>query len=198
MTRPGGAPRDARLHARPPAALSLRLFEPPDATTVLGWVRSVDELILVSPETRPPLTARKIVAWGGQGRRQFMIEVTAPPRHADAPPTTALAPLGYAELNDMPQQPGIVWIGHLVLDPARRGRGLGTRAVRQLLEHAFNDCEAREVVLVVLPHNQPAIRAYRAAGLTHQGEEWKRQPHWQQPYRVVRMGIDRRSFQRHS
>ena len=51
-----------------------------------------------------------------------------------------------------------------------RGRGLGTEAVRLLLEHAFGALGLRRVWLQVFAHNARAIRAYEKAGFVRCGE----------------------------
>lgn len=51
----------------------------------------------------------------------------------------------------------------------QRGRGLGTHAVRLLLDFAFRDLNLRRVFLHVLAGNAPAIRAYEKAGFTREG-----------------------------
>jgi RimJ/RimL family protein N-acetyltransferase len=56
-------------------------------------------------------------------------------------------------------------------EPAARGRGLGTEAVRQLLAHGFDRLGLRRVWLQVFPHNARAIRAYEKAGFTRCGPD---------------------------
>ena len=54
----------------------------------------------------------------------------------------------------------------VVVDPARRGIGLGRAMLKLALEHAFNDTGARSVRLNVFPENLPALRCYEALGFT--------------------------------
>jgi RimJ/RimL family protein N-acetyltransferase len=54
-------------------------------------------------------------------------------------------------------------------EPEARGRGLGTEAVRLLLQHAFADLGLRRVGLHVLASNAPAIAAYEKAGFVREG-----------------------------
>lgn len=52
---------------------------------------------------------------------------------------------------------------------ARRGRGVGTRAVQLLVRHAFDDLNLQRVHLRVHAHNARAIRCYEKAGFAHEG-----------------------------
>lgn len=168
------------------AIVQVRLapFQPAHAALVVSWVRDADELTFVSPETQSPLTAEKVMAWGGPAHRQYVLIAAG-----------ETVPLGYAELNDMPHRPQQKWIGHLLLDPARRGTGLGRACVAALLIEAFERLEAEAVVLVVSPSNEPAVACYRGAGLVTLGEEWKRAPWSPTAHKLLRMGIDRRGYE---
>lgn len=160
-------------------------FEPAAADCVADWVADEAEFQFLSPETEPPVTGAKVIAWGAPTHRQWLF------RHA--PDTAAF---GYGELNDMPNQPNQKWIGHLLLAPAARGRSFGVRCVRRLVCMAFDALDADQVLLVVVPANQRAVRCYARAGLEYLGEEWKRRPRLSLPYRLLRMGITHEKFVR--
>ena len=51
----------------------------------------------------------------------------------------------------------------------RRGRGLGRQALALVLDHCFRELGAHRVWLDVKPHNERALRAYRALGFVHEG-----------------------------
>jgi RimJ/RimL family protein N-acetyltransferase len=79
--------------------------------------------------------------------------------------------VGYGEINALDVRARRYWLGHLIVDPEQRGRGLGTALTRLLLVRAFRELRAREVTLVVFPENATAIASYRAAGMFADGEE---------------------------
>lgn len=81
------------------------------------------------------------------------------------------APVGYGELNLLNDARREFWLGHLIIDPAFRGMGLGVRLTRLLLRRAFVDHAASCVSLVVFPDNAAAVACYRAAGLYPSGFE---------------------------
>lgn len=80
-------------------------------------------------------------------------------------------PVAYGELNVMASRRKEYWLGHLIVDPRKRGGGLGVRLTRLLLERAFLRYVARRVSLVVFPENETAIRCYTKAGLHAEGFE---------------------------
>ena len=75
-------------------------------------------------------------------------------------------------------------IGFVIVDPTKRGQGLGKEMLRLALKYAFEECEADEVSLGVFENNEPAYYCYKAAGFEEVildevesykvlGEEWK-------------------------
>lgn len=54
-----------------------------------------------------------------------------------------------------------------------RGRGIGTFAVRAMVEHAFNNLNLRRIELGVLESNAPAIRLYEKTGFVREGVKRK-------------------------
>jgi len=146
--------------AGPADALRLVPFEPGLAGRVLSWVRGARDTYWLAPRTRPPLTLEKVLAWGGQGHHAFALVERRRPQ-----------PVGYGEVNVLNERRHEYWLGHLIVDPARRGQGLGRRLTELLLRHAFERLAARRVSLVVFPDNAAAVGCYRAAGMRDDGFE---------------------------
>lgn len=57
-----------------------------------------------------------------------------------------------------------------------RGKGLGTFAVRAMIEHAFLNINLRRIELGVLENNIPAIKLYEKCGFVYEGK--KRESHY--------------------
>jgi len=138
-------------------------FDSSRAPTVSGWVRTDGELRWLAPSTLPPLTADKVRGW----------------RKADGDAYVALnesgtCPMAYGELNPMRHEVGHLWLGHVIVDPALRGSGIGRRFVEHLLSEAFFGRAARMVSLIVFPDNTAAVRCYQSAGFRCAGEEHHR------------------------
>ena len=51
-----------------------------------------------------------------------------------------------------------------IFDPAERGRGIGTYAVKRMVEVAFTEMKSHRVELGVYPDNAAAIRTYEKCG----------------------------------
>ncbi|MBS1697240.1 MAG: GNAT family N-acetyltransferase [Actinobacteria bacterium] len=77
----------------------------------------------------------------------------------------------------------------IALVPSARGRGIGTEAVRQILEFGFVRGNLRRVHLEVIASNAAAIRAYEKVGFVVEGRQrehaWVR-GHYED---MVRMGV---------
>ena len=106
-----------------------------------------------TPGTLPPLTGEKITAWKKAGGASLV----GFEKHSEFP-------VAYGEINPMRSETDHFWIGHVVVDSQLRGRGVGRRFVRRLLEEAFHKQHARCVSLVVFPENQAAVHCYRRCG----------------------------------
>lgn len=150
---------------------------------IATWVRGDRELLWLAPRTQPPLTAAKVMAWGREREHRFLLW--------DAVSGSAV---GYSELNEMPGERDSYWIGHFLVDPSRRGRGIGRRFVHALLCQAFQGWNAREVSLVVFPENQSAILCYERNGMETNGREFKYFKETRRRHEFLRMAIRRRRF----
>lgn len=175
-------PSDAALGT--PEAI-LTGFAACHAPAIVSWIRSDRELLWLAPGTAPPISPQKIIDWGMAGRRRHLFWANG-----------AAAPIGYAELNDMPDHTNQFWIGHFILDPHHRRRGLGLRFVQALVVRAFMEFAATEVSLVVFPDNLGAIRCYERAGMVALGQERKHFETTGREHSFLRMGIHRTRFRR--
>ena len=128
--------------------------------SIAAWATSDQDLRWLAPGTVPPLTGEKITAWkkaGGSSLVGFEAH--------------AKFPVAYGELNPMRSEADHFWIGHVVVDPRSRGRGVGRLFVRKLLEEAFYQQHACRVSLVVFPENRAAMHCYRRCGFRIVGDE---------------------------
>ncbi|MCP4250565.1 MAG: GNAT family N-acetyltransferase [bacterium] len=131
----------------------LRPFDRLHTATVAAWVADEEELFRLAPGTAWPLTSAKVIGWvRPKGRAFLLFEEGRDP------------PSGYAELNPLRGSTDQAWIGHVVLDPRRRGRGLGKRLTQMLIETGLADRRINRLVMVVFPDNHAAVGCYRAAG----------------------------------
>jgi RimJ/RimL family protein N-acetyltransferase len=166
-----------------PAACHLTFFEPLYAARIARWVFTDQELTWLAPATPAPLTTEKVLQWGKGRRWRYLFWAGGDD-----------GPIGYAELNEMAANPAQMWIGHFILSPHSRGRGLALRFAQALLARAFLECAAAEVVLVVFPDNARALRCYQQAGMIALGTERKYFESTGREHQFLRMGMDRARF----
>ncbi len=161
-------------------ALRLAPFDERFAGVIAGWVQTVEQLRWLAPSTAAPLTAQKVVGWKRPDGHAFQLIRGEDP-----------VPAGYAELNPMRQDAAHLWLGHVVVDPNLRGRGLGRALVRDVVATAFNRLDAGRISLVVFPNNIPAIQCYLRAGFALEGEEYHRFGDKGPRYRLLRLEVRR-------
>ena len=138
----------------------LESFQPVHAHLVASWIRDDREAFWLAPKTRPPITANDVRSWNRPGHEALQLV-----------DNRGGAPLAYGELNILNAERGNFWLGHLIVNPDRRGHGLGQELTRRMLWRARAYYGARQVCLVVFPENTAAIGCYRAAGFRDDGFE---------------------------
>jgi len=158
-------------------------FDKLTAPLIATWVCDDRELLWLAPKTHPPITAQKIIAWTDTRGNPLLF-------YRDGEPN----PVGYAELNPMPQQKKHLWMGHFIIQPESRGTGLGRIFVDLMLEYAFENLKVSRISLVVFPDNLAAIGCYRSTGFVDSGRQLKYFYPTGQQYSLVLMTIDRKEF----
>lgn len=76
-------------------------------------------------------------------------------------------PVGHIELNEIDGHSARLC--RVLIDPSRRGRGLGRAMVRQALHVAFDELGLERVDLGVFDFNTAALRCYQAEGFVREG-----------------------------
>lgn len=165
-----------RVHKSASPVCRLEPFNPRYADLVLSWIASPEEAYWIAPRTAPPLTVEEVLQWQAPGHQPFLLYKSG---HAE--------PIGYGELNLLSSLGRRYWLGHLIVDPAHRGRGHGKQLTRLLLRRAFTRHAANEVSLVVFPENRPALLCYEAAGMRPDGYETHELASYNRRVRLLRM-----------
>lgn len=158
-------------------AYRLEPLDPVLAPLIASWCSEGIEALWLAPRTPPPITADKVLGWKEEGRTPLVMVA------ADD------TPVGYGELNVLRHRRREFWLGHLLVDPSLRGRGLGTTLTRLLVEKSFRELGARRVSLVVFPENHAAIAAYKAAGMHFDGYETHHFAAYARRFELIRMDI---------
>ncbi len=172
----------ATLPARKPAARPCRLvpFEPAWAERVISWVRGENESYWLAPKSVPPLTSAELLRWCKPDHNPYLLVAS-----------DRAEPVGYGEVNRIAGPRRQYWLGHLLVDPAFRGRGYGVQLTALLLAEAFEQRGAQRVTLVAFPENTAALACYRAAGMVEDGWEWHTFPAYGRRACLVRLAASR-------
>lgn len=157
----------------------LRPFFVADALTVAGWVRNATDAYHLAPRTWPPITEQRVREWGGYGCEQLVLIDSCGSR-----------PVAYGELNLLSSRKAEYWLGHLIVDPDRRGMGLGRELTSLLLKRAFEQKRAKRVSLVVFSDNRAAVECYKASGMQVDGWEMHDLPPYGRRERLLRMAVN--------
>ena len=143
-------------------AVSLRAFTPGDCELLLGWIDSSDALY----------------QWAGPwdftwpldlGQLLRDVHVQNDSRRLLAVCDAVGELVGHAKLQ-VQLAHGLGAIGRIVIAPARRGRGLGSATMRELIRFGFDELGLHRLQLGVYTFNVAAVAAYRAAGFVIEGE----------------------------
>jgi [ribosomal protein S18]-alanine N-acetyltransferase len=130
--------------------VELRPFESTFADTVSGWATSSAEVRAWCSREGTSVPAHVVASWS-----------EVPDVHAFLLHDDGAAPVGYGELW-IDDEEGEVELARLIVAPDRRGHGIGRDLVSRLVVEA--SAHHPQVIMRVLPENEPARRAYAAAG----------------------------------
>lgn len=144
--------------------IRLEPFTPVDIDRLLGWIRSPEELMLWTASSFGfPLTREHIESHlrdsAERGDRQIFKGMEQ--RSGEI--------VGHIELGAIDPRNHSVRIGRVLVDPTRRGQGLGDAMMRAALDLAFRELGAHRVELGVFDVNPAAIACYERVGFRHDG-----------------------------
>ena len=143
-------------------AVALRPVSEIDAPLFQRW--SVDpETRRLQAGNRAPFTAadaeaftRRLVEGDGKHHAAFMIEVDG-------------RTVGNSWLANIDRDNASATLGIVMGETTSRGQGIGTEALRQILEFGFHGLHLERIELWVLAENERAVRAYERVGFRREG-----------------------------
>ncbi|NLG49454.1 MAG: GNAT family N-acetyltransferase [Chloroflexi bacterium] len=159
-----------------------------DASLVASWYADTEFMRLLDADVAFPKSEEDIGRMIDDARRQntsFMFGVR---RIADE------QLVGIVELNDILWQHGVGW---LTIAIAREfwGQGLGTEALRLLVQYAFMELNLRRLQLTVFDYNERAMAVYRKCGFQLEGTFREYMQRDGQRYDMHLMGLLRREWE---
>jgi len=79
--------------------------------------------------------------------------------------------IGFVALDGINWQHGDTFVGIGIGDPAYRGNGYGTDAMRVMLRYGFRELNLQRISLDVFEYNERAIKSYLKAGFVIEGRQ---------------------------
>lgn len=79
------------------------------------------------------------------------------------------SPLGYIFLNNINPINKNCYLGIVIGDSANRGKGIGSVAIKLILDYAFNTLNMIKVTVEVVCQNKNALMLYENFGFVHEG-----------------------------
>lgn len=148
--------------------LKLRPYKPFDAETILSWLDSEYTMRIWSgprhPHFPPPLEELQAL-YEGYNAQAVNFPMVAYDEAGAA---------GVVTLRFWTPEEKEVRLCNVLVDPARRGSGIGRELLGMAVDFAFTCLKAEKVSLGVLDENERAIRCYLAAGFRPLPEEkWR-------------------------
>lgn len=142
-------------------ALSLRALSREDCAKLLDWVPSADALFQWSGpwDFRWPLDRAQL---------ERDLEASGERRRVLAAVNPAGELVGHVMLTTWPDH-GLGVIGRVLVDPARRGSGLGGALMGEIVRVGFEEVGLHRLQLAVYDFNSTAIACYQHTGFTIEG-----------------------------
>ena len=134
----------------------LRPLADADSEPLFAWINDKDLVVLNAPFR--PVSAAEHGEWFAGIRKRDDLRI-----FAIADPASGKT-VGYCQLKKIDRQAGSAELQIRIGDRVSQGKGLGTRAVRELLSHAFSELGLRKVYLQVFADNERAFRTYEKCG----------------------------------
>lgn len=145
----------------PPDRILLRPLEPGDSDALFRWINDRETVVFNAPFA--PVARADHDRWFEAVRQDPRVRIFAIAEAASG------ALVGSCQLLNISPQHRSAELQIRIGDPACRGRGYGTQAVRLLLQHGFGALGLHRIALTVRADNERAIRSYRSCGFQAEG-----------------------------
>lgn len=164
-----------------PLITAYRAVRPEDHRRLVEFVAGRKEQFLVFPGSRHPFSVRQFAA---------LLEQRIEPTVLLVDEQVA----GFGCLYKL-RAPRSVYIGNVMIDPDRRGQGLGRRMVLQLIDVAFRRYEVEQVRVSIFAHNTGALLACTRGGFRPYAVRERLDPNGN-PVALLHLRIKRDTFVR--
>ncbi len=141
----------------------LTSFEDQDLELFAAWQEDTLYLRLLDADPAFPRSRIQLTEWL-QSQRKSSNSYLFGIRMLDNPRL-----IGHVELSSILWNQGTAWLGMAIGDAAFRGKGLGTEALRLVLDFAFFELNLHRIQLTVFSYNEHAIHVYERVGFRREG-----------------------------
>jgi RimJ/RimL family protein N-acetyltransferase len=147
-----------------------------DLDVFLSWIPDEEAMVLwTGPTFSWPLTRVQLETYLANANRQYWTGIDET--------TGAIVGHGTLTLDD---EARACRLGSIIVDPGRRGQGLGRNLMELLKATAFGITTVTELTLGVIAHNSPARSLYESVGFRG-SEVVRRTPMGDQMWEVISM-----------
>lgn len=167
----------------------LREYRMEDLPDIRKWVNDPDVVDCLSDVFLYPQTVKDTERFV-----TAMVEGTADSKGFVIAEKDTLAYIGQIDLHEIDWKNRKAVLGIVIGRKDLHSRGIGTEAIRLLLNFAFHTLNLHRVELEVLAFNERAMNSYRKAGFKEEGRLRQRFYRHGQYWDVVMMGILREEF----
>ena len=139
--------------------LTIRNYTEADGELVASWVTDLWTLRVWSAACYP--------GWPVSGEQINKLYVNCKEKEPSFQPLMAEedgVPVAHMTVQYTDPEKTTVHFGFVVVDPACRGNGIGSRLLREAMKLAYGQMAAEKVDLIVFSCNEPAHRCYRKLG----------------------------------
>ncbi len=140
--------------------MKVTIFTDDDYEHLIPWIESRQVLLLwVSPGYDYPITKAQLVK-----KKQEQNDQRLAYKGVTGDEVVAYGEIGFIDKANQSAR-----LCKILINPARRGVGLGTQWIKTLVDIGFTELKLHRIELNVYDHNQPAIACYQNAGFTIEG-----------------------------
>ena len=151
--------------------MTLRHFNPNDASTILSWCKDKHAFRLWSADRYKDFPAQP-----EEMKKQYEGE--------NMYPLTAVVGeeiIGHILLRFPSEDKSVIRFGFVIVDDSKRGKGYGKQMLRLAIDYAQRELGAQKITLGVFCDNHSAVECYKSVGFritgmdtySIDGEEWK-------------------------
>lgn len=169
--------------------IRLRPYKECDAKYLLQWMEDESTFVKWSANHfEYPLTMEQLTAYKKlHDEKENSWIITALDRKGDA--------IGHILMGKLNFEENTIHFGHVLVDPSKRGKGIGKEMLKTALIYAFEVFQVSKVTLAVFDNNVQAYNCYKSIGFKTYAEYKECFPYGNEKWGCCYMEINRNEFE---